>query len=120
MGDHVFVQGLELYCVIGVQPWEREVRQRVRIDLDLEMDCRAAAAADDLTLGVDYRAMVNLVQEVVEQSSCLLVETLAERIATTVLTAFGRAEVITVRLGKPGAVHFAETVGVEITRRRST
>lgn len=118
MGDIVFVQGLEVYCVIGLQPWERQVMQKVRIDLALETDCRPAADADDASQALDYKAVSKSVQHLVEGSNFQLVETLAERIAATILADFPRAASVRVRLAKPAAVRFAESVGVEIERRR--
>jgi dihydroneopterin aldolase len=118
MVDRVFVQGLELYCVIGLQPWERQVMQKVRIDLQMVGDCRPASGADDPALALDYRAVSKRVQKLVEGSSFQLVEALAETIATAILTDFPRAASVTVRVAKPGAVRFAEAVGVEIERSR--
>ena len=118
MGDRVFVQGLELYCVIGLQPWERQVMQKVRIDLAIEADCRPAGAADDPALALDYKAVSKRVQQLVEGSAFQLVEALAERIADAVLSDFAGAVSLRVRVAKPGAVRFAEAVGVEIERRR--
>ena len=118
MADRVFVQGLELYCVIGLQPWERQVMQKVRLDLAMETDTRRAGAADDPSRALDYKAVSKRVQQLVEGSSFQLVETLAERIAATVLAEFPAAAAVFVRVAKPGAVRFAEVVGVEIERRR--
>jgi dihydroneopterin aldolase len=118
MADRVFVQGLELYCVIGVQAWEREVMQKVRIDLQMTADCRPAAAADDPSLALDYKAVSKRVQHLVEGSSFQLVETMAEGIATAILADFPRAGSVKVRVAKPGAVRFSEAVGVEIERFR--
>jgi dihydroneopterin aldolase len=118
MADRVFVHGLELYCVIGLQPWEREVKQKVRIDLEMTADCRPAAANDNGSFALDYRAVSKRVQQLVEGSSFLLVETLAERIAAAILGEFPRADSVTVRVTKPGAVRFAEGVGVQIDRNR--
>ena len=118
MGDRVFVQGLELYCVIGLQPWERQVMQKVRIDLAFETDCRPAGTADDPGLTLDYKAASKRVQQLVEGSAFQLVEALAERIASTLLADFAGAASVRVRVAKPGAVRFAEAVGVEIERRR--
>jgi len=118
MTDHVFVAGLELYCVIGVQPWERQVKQKVRIDLELEADCRPAGGGDDPTLALDYKAVAKRVQQLVEGSSFQLVEALAERIASALLAEFPRANSLKIRLSKPGAVRYAESVGVAIERRR--
>ncbi len=118
MSDHLFVRGLELYCVIGLQDWERQVKQKVRIDLAMESDCRAAATGDDPQLALDYRAVSKRIQQLVEGSTFKLVEALAERIADTVLADFPRAASVTVRVAKPGAVRFTEEVGVEISRVR--
>lgn len=118
MADRVFVQGLELYCVIGLQPWERQVMQKVRIDLQMATDCQPAAAADDPAVALDYRAVSKRVQQLVEGSTFQLVEALAETIANAILSEFPRAASVTVRVAKPGAVRFAEAVGVEIERSR--
>ncbi len=118
MGDLVFIQGLEVYCVIGLQPWERQVKQKVRLDLALETDTRSAAAGDDPSEALDYKAVAKAAQLLVEQSEFKLVEALAERLATAILAEFPLAASVRVRLAKPGAVRFAESVGVEIERRR--
>ncbi len=118
MSDHVFVSGLEVYCIIGLQAWERQVKQKLQIDMTLETDIGPAAASDDVAAALDYRAVSKRVQALVEGSSFQLVEALAERIAATVLAEFPRAEAISVRVAKPGAVRFSESVGVEIRRTR--
>lgn len=92
--------------------------QKVRIDLAMDADCRPAAAADDPEKALDYKAVSKRVQQLVEGSSFLLVETLAERIAAMILADFPAASSVTVRVAKPGAVRFAEAVGVEIRRGR--
>ncbi len=117
MSDRVFVQGLELYCVIGLQPWERQVKQKVRIDLAMEAECRPAALGDDPAAALDYKAVSKRVQHLVEASEYRLVEALAEAIAAAILADFPRAATVRVRVAKPGAVRFAEAVGVEIERR---
>ncbi|MFM7706948.1 MAG: dihydroneopterin aldolase, partial [Gammaproteobacteria bacterium] len=37
-GDTIFLRGLEVECIIGVNDWERRVTQRVVIDLELPVD----------------------------------------------------------------------------------
>ena len=118
MADHVFIRGLELYCIIGLRPWERETLQKVRIDLDMETDCQTAAEHDNVAESVDYRAVAKRVQRLVESSDHQLVETLAERIAASVLAGFANVQAVRLRVTKPGAVRFAEQVGVELERRR--
>jgi len=118
MADRVFVRGLELYCVVGIQTWERQVMQKVRLDLEIEADCRSAGVSDDTAKALDYRAVAKHVQKLVEASSYQLVEALAEATAAEVLAHFPAARSVKVRVEKPGAVRFSESVGVEIVRER--
>ena len=118
MNDRVRVTGLEMYCIIGANSWERDVKQKVRIDLEIEADCSKAGRSDDLSDAVDYRAAAKGVQALVEDSSYHLVEALAEHIAEDLLERFPAASAVRVRVAKPGAVRWAESVGVEILRRR--
>ena len=36
--DKIFVQGLEVECVIGVWEWERQITQKLIIDLEMGWD----------------------------------------------------------------------------------
>ena len=113
--DTVFIRGLCADTVIGVHDWERGVRQRLVLDLELATDNRRAAAADRLEDALDYAAVAQRVVAFVENSRCLLIETLAEQVAALLQTEFGVCW-LRLRLEKPGAVAQAETVGVLIER----
>lgn len=115
--DCVFIRGQELYCIIGLQDWEREVLQKVSIDIELETDCRQAGITDDVAHAADYKAVAKSVQELVETSRFRLVEALAENIAHMVLERFP-VSAVTVQVAKPGAVRFTKTTGVRIRRER--
>lgn len=116
--DQVFIERLETYCIVGVKPWEREVQQKVRLDIVMDCECREAAAADDVRLAVDYREVAKAVLELVQNSRFFLVEALAEAVAREVLARQPRVQAVTVTVSKPGAVRFAESVGVRIRRER--
>jgi len=116
--DRVFIQGLELYCIIGLQDWERQVLQKVSIDIELEADCRQAGMTDDVTHAVDYRAVSKATQELVEGSRFRLVEALADQIATMILERFP-VTAVSVQVAKPGAVRFSRATGVRIRRERN-
>ena len=49
--DKVLVRDLRLETIIGLFPWEREVRQTLFVDLDIATDISQAAATDDLQRG---------------------------------------------------------------------
>lgn len=116
--DQVFIRQLETYCIVGVNPWEREVLQKVRLDIVMDCDCRPAGLADDMAQAVDYRAVAKEVLELVEGSRFHLVEALAEAVAARILQLQPRVSAVTVEVRKPGAVRYAEEVGVRIVRRK--
>jgi dihydroneopterin aldolase len=113
--DIVYIRDLRIDTVIGIFDWERQIRQTVRIDLELGSDNRAAAATDAITEAVDYKAISKRVIALVQAAEYQLVETLAERIAETLLTEFSLPW-LRLSLGKPGAVRGAKEVGVVIER----
>lgn len=118
MADRVFIEGLEVECVIGTQPWERGMLQTLRLDLEIEAYCRPAGMSDDLSRALDYAAVAAAVRAAVEASSHRLIEAVAEQVAALVLRDFSVAQAITVRVTKTGVVPDAQAVGVAITRRR--
>ncbi len=115
--DRIYLRDLRLSCIIGVNDWEREAPQTVKIDLDLELDLSEAARRDDLKGSVDYKLIRDGVEAMVTESRCFLLEALAERIAQVCLADHG-VHSVKVRVEKPGALRAARTVGVEIVRSR--
>ncbi len=114
--DIVFINALEVDCLIGVYDWERQIRQRLIIDLQMGWDNRAPAAGDDLTLALDYASVSGRVQAFAEASAFQLVETFAEQLASLLMGEFG-IPWLRLRITKPGAVPAARGgVGVEIER----
>jgi dihydroneopterin aldolase len=66
------------------------------------------ATSDSLEGTVDYRTLVQAARQTVESTSYVLLETLAEAVATALLAA-GPASKVTAIVHKPGA---AEAMGV--------
>ena len=113
--DIVYIKGLKIQTVIGIYDWEREIRQTVSIDLDMATDIRSAAASEDISKTLDYKAVSKRLIAFVEAAQFLLIETMAEEIAAIVLSDFP-VSWLRLRLGKPGAVTGARDVGVIIER----
>ena len=118
MTDHVFIEGLQIDTLIGIYDWERRIRQPLVFDIEMAFDNRVPAAADDITLTLNYKAVSKRLIEFVGQSSFGLVETLAERCAQIILDEFAVSRV-RLKLSKPGAVRGARSVGVIIERSRA-
>lgn len=116
--DTIFLKELEVDCIIGVNDWERMVKQTVSIDYEIPCDIRPAAETDDIDEAIDYKSISKWIIDFVEDSDFYLLEALAESIAIGCLDRFDLPEIsLTVR--KPGAVRHSQTVGVSITRDQS-
>ncbi len=113
--DIVYIRELNIETVIGIYDWEREIRQTVSLDLDMATDIRPAAASEDISKALDYKAVSKRLIAFIEASEFLLIETMAEEVARIVLTEFD-VPWLRLRLGKPGAVTGSRDVGVIIER----
>ena len=117
-GDRIFLRGLTAQCIIGFIEWERRVKQTVVVDLELPVDCRRAAASDDVADTVDYKKVAKRVLAYIEASEFKLVETLAHRLALLLLEEFDM-EWVRISLNKPGAIRNSRDVGVSLERTRA-
>jgi D-erythro-7,8-dihydroneopterin triphosphate epimerase len=115
--DRIYIRDLALRCIIGLYPEERKNKQDILINITMETDLRAAGKSDTLTDTVDYKAIKLAILDFVEKSSFNLIESLAEGIAVICLKD-KRVQGVTVTIDKPGALRFARSVAVEITRSR--
>lgn len=115
--DRICICDLHVRCILGINQDERHEKQDVVINLTIHADLRPAGKSDRLEDTVDYRALKKRILVMVEESNYRLVEALAEAIASLCLDHPGVARV-DVRVDKPHALRFAESVAVEITRER--
>jgi len=116
--DVVYVRNLTFDAIIGVLPRERTTPQPVCISLDVVVDTQAAADSTDLQDTLDYAALADQVKSLAITSECLLVETLAQKIAELTLQQ-PLARAVTVDVTKPNALQDAEGVGVRIHRSKA-
>ncbi len=79
--DTISLLGLRAVGHHGVLPAERAQGQDFVVDAVLWLDTSAAAAADDLSLTVDYSALAARLQAVIAGEPVNLIETLAARLA---------------------------------------
>ncbi len=115
--DRIRIEDLLLRCIIGVNEWEREQKQDVLLTITLTTDTRAAGRSDRIEDTVNYRSLTKRIIEQVEASQFLLVEALAESVAALCLND-PKVAAVEVRVEKPGALRFARSVGVTVTRAR--
>lgn len=115
--DKVIVKNLLARGIIGIRDWERKRAQDILINLILYTDTRKAAETDDINDCADYSTISKKVQAHAESAKRFTVEALANDLAELCLNEKNVLKV-NIRVEKPGAVRFAESVGVEIERSR--
>lgn len=116
-GDKIRIEDLSLKCVIGVNPEERSHKQKIKISVTVFTDTRKAGTTDSIEDTIDYSMLAKKIVGHVEQSSCMLIEKLADEIATICLAPAG-SQAATVRVEKPGALKLTKKVSVEICRSK--
>ncbi len=113
--DALFIENIQVPCIIGDLPQERERETVLRVDAEIRCDTRAAALADDLQYAVDYAAAARRIAAALREAKCRLLECAAE-IAARECLADPRVESVRVRVRKAGAVEGVEAAAVEVER----
>ncbi|MBI3616844.1 MAG: dihydroneopterin aldolase [Candidatus Omnitrophica bacterium] len=111
------ITNLRLRTIIGTHDWEREIQQDVVVNITLDYDATKAIASDDLRKTVDYKALTKQIVKEVEASRFFLLEKLSGRILD-VVTAHPAVRGAVVRVDKPQALRFADSVSVELSWSR--
>lgn len=115
--DKIMIKDLLIRGIIGISERERAQRQDILVNIVLYGDISAAGKSDDINDTINYRTVAKKTITYVERSARYTVEALASDIARFCLEEPGVSGV-QVRVEKPGAVRFAQSVGVEIERFR--
>lgn len=118
--DQIRLTGITAMGYHGVFEHERREGQTFVADVVVHLDTRRAAARDDLAHTLNYGVLAEQVAAVLSGEPVDLIETVAERIAATVL-ASGIVQAVDVAVHKPNApiqVPFGDVV-VAIHRDRS-
>ncbi|MEX2543035.1 MAG: dihydroneopterin aldolase [Trueperaceae bacterium] len=117
--DRIVLSGMEFHAHHGAFAEEERLGARFTVDLELGL---ALSEGDRLDETVDYSRVYARVRELVTGSRHRLIETLAARIARTVLTEEPLLSSVLVRVHKPHAPlpGVVRDVYVEVLRERGT
>jgi dihydroneopterin aldolase len=100
--DQITLTGLRVRGFHGVHGFERIDGQDFVIDVTLAVDLAPAGRSDDVADTVDYGSLAQRVAAIVSGQPVRLIETLADRIATSCLSD-QRVSSVTVTVHKPQA-----------------
>lgn len=118
--DTITLTGITAVGHHGVFEHERRDGQPFIVDVVLHLDLRPAGGSDDLTQTAHYGELAEQVTELITGEPLNLIEALAERIASSILSSFA-VEAVEVTVHKPKApieVPFGD-VAVSIFRERT-
>jgi FolB domain-containing protein len=116
--DKIKIINILVRGIIGIRDWERIKPQDILINIDLYSEDRPPDTPDDIAECIDYSLVTRKVIQHAETAKRFTLEALAEDIAQICLED-ERVLKTTVRVEKPGAVRFTQSVGVEIERERN-
>lgn len=116
--DRMFIDGLELMCIIGTKPEERRRKQKVVVSVSMEVDMTRPGRTDKLEDTVNYHSLEKKLIALVEWSRFQLIERLAAAVAELCLTHDRLIHAVYVKVVKPAAGIEAKSIGVEIVRQR--
>ena len=83
--DVIIIDGLRVDAIIGIDDWERVMTQAIIIDMALFTDVTDVAQTQDLSQGVNYKAVCEQVSKWVQDKKFELLETLVEYVSKQLL-----------------------------------
>jgi dihydroneopterin aldolase len=122
--DEISIRGLQVDCVVGVYPNERDVLQPLCLDVWLSIDTERAAVAERIGYTVDYDAISRQIVFLLKSCRFGLLETAAHALARYLLAppADGErraaVESLRLQLTKPAALKAGAVASVSIARDR--
>jgi dihydroneopterin aldolase len=120
--DLIGIRGLEVNCVVGVYPDERDTPQPLLVEVEMRLDTEKAAVDERLRATVDYAAIAAQIRFLLESCRFHLLETAAHVLCRYLLLpptqGEGRAQIdeVKIRLSKPGALEGKAVPTVSIDR----
>ena len=113
--DQILVKDLAIDGIIGINPDERVTKQQILVNAVMWVDTRGAAESDDIQDAVNYRTITKQMISHIEKGEPMLVERLVQELADICLSD-ARVRRVDMTVEKPGALRYARSVGIRITR----
>lgn len=110
------LRGLEVECILGDLPRERETPQTVTVDADLEID-DLASRTDSLADTVDYAALAEEIARVLVEAKCRMLER-AARIVADACLAHAQVKGVKIAIRKKNSIPFLESAAVRLEERK--
>jgi len=111
------ITNLKLRTIIGINDWERDHQQDIIINVIIEFDASKSSQTDNIDDTIDYKTITKQIIKEVEASKFYLLEKLCKMILD-IITTHPLVKEANVRIDKPGALRFTDSVSVELTHKK--
>lgn len=101
--DEICIEELEVFAHHGVYPEETRDGQIFYVNAVLRMDVQEAGRKDDLEKTVNYGTVARFINDWMHENTCLLLEAVAERLASALLLEYREAAGVELEIRKPHA-----------------
>ena len=114
----VIIKNLILNIFVGLHDFEKEKKQRVRINLEISSDGNLKPDNKNLQSIVNYEEVINKISLIANKKHFELLEDLAENIFEIIFN-YKIVKKIKLKLEKLDIIKETESVGIEITKRKN-
>jgi dihydroneopterin aldolase len=113
--DVITIQDFRVETAIGFYEWERRLPQNIQLDIEFGLPGRHAATSDRIRDTIDYAAVVHRIRDSLSTTHFILLERLAEHIASILREEF-KSPWVRVSATKSGILRGVRRVGITIER----
>lgn len=117
--DYIIIDNLETFGYHGVFEEEAFLGQKFLVTAKLYLDTRQAGMTDNLKASLDYGEACQVIRKLVETERYMLIEKLAEEIASKLLLTFSLLHEVEITVKKPWAPVHVSVDTISVTIRRS-
>jgi dihydroneopterin aldolase len=110
------LNGLEVDCIIGDRPDERERLQKLIIDAELEISTESAFN-DNLADTADYAALAKKISATLKDAKCMMIER-AAYLAATICLEDKAVNAVNLKVTKSGAIEGLRSASVTVSLKQ--
>lgn len=118
--DRILIKDLSISGILGINPEERVNEQEILVNVVMWADTRPAAVSDDIADAVNYRTINKALIAHIREGKPMLVERLVQELVDICFDLEPRIKRVEMTVEKPGALRHARSVGISITRDRTS
>ncbi len=94
------IKNATFYAYHGAMKEEQHIGGKFEADVDIYTDFSEAAATDDLSKTINYEKVYRFMSRIVNEKKYFLIETIATRLAESLLEEFAQIQKVSVRIRK--------------------